>query len=68
MCEIGPICREWRISRGITQAYISRKAHMSRAQVCRFEKGEVRSNLLLFTYIQCGFPVTLESLIRYLGG
>jgi transcriptional regulator with XRE-family HTH domain len=68
MGHIGPACREWRRSRGITQVYIARLAHMSRSQVCRFEKGEVTSNRLLFFYIKLGFPVTEDMLVQYLGG
>lgn len=68
MSDIGPLCREWRISRGITQTFIARKAHLTKSQVCRFEAGGVRSNRLLYTYIVCGFPITYKGLLAYLAG
>lgn len=67
MEHIGPICREWRLSKGITQAHVATVAGMQRATVCRFEKGETDSNRLLFTYIGLGFPATYDMLVRYLG-
>ncbi len=68
MHDIGPACREWRENLGITQAHIARKAGVTRAHICRFEKGTVGSNRLLYTYIVLGFPVTLDMVIQYLGG
>ena len=68
MSEIGPLCREWRVSRGITQAHIARKAHVSRSAVSRFEAGGLISNRLLYTYIICGFPISYKGLLAYLKG
>lgn len=68
MWHLGPVCREWRLSRGITQAHIARLAGCNRSFVCRYEKGEVASNHLLFIYIREGMPITQEQLVEYLGG
>lgn len=68
MVCIGPICRKWRESQNLSQSDIAKAAGLSRSMVCRFEKGEVTSNYLLFTYIRKGLPVTREELISYLSG
>ncbi len=68
MYDIGPICREWRISRGITQTHIAQKANVSRSLVSKFEAGGLKSNRLLYTYIICGFPISYRGLLAYLKG
>jgi len=68
MGNIGNICREWRKSHGITQAFIGRIAGVSRAHVCNFEKGGVDSNRLLSVYLQLGLDIGLDEVIDYLAG
>lgn len=68
MLYIGPACKEWREGLGISQAHIARQAGVTRSHVSHFERGEVGSNRLLFTYIRLGFPATYDMLLQYLGG
>lgn len=68
MDHIGSICREWRESHGITQAFIGRIAGVSRAHVSNFERGGVDSNRLLSVYLQLGLDIGLEEVIDYLAG
>lgn len=66
MWHVGPKCREWRMERKLSQTYIAKASGLSRSMVCRFEKGELSNNFLLFTYIRLGMPIEQDTLIRYL--
>ena len=58
-------CRAWRVSHGISQTEIARRAGVGQSTVSRWEEGRARNDRVLSAYIQLGVEVNPDDLIDY---
>lgn len=59
--ELANLCREWRISQGITQTEIADKAGTSSQAVSQFEAGTCNSLRIYCAYLDFGFKSSIEA-------
>lgn len=60
LMEVGRVCRENRIEKGVTQRYLARSLGVTEALICHFEKGRANSIQLLMAYIDKGIVNVLD--------
>ena len=58
-------CRAWRVSHGISQTEIARRAGVDQSTVSRCEEGRARNDRVLSAYIGLGVEVNPDDLIDY---
>lgn len=59
--ELAILCRNWRISQGITQSEIADKAGVSAQAVSQFEAGTCNSLRIYCAYLDFGFKSSIEA-------
>lgn len=59
-------CRAWRVSRGISQTEIARRAGVDQSTVSRWEEGRARNDRVLSVYVQMGVELSPDDLMDYI--